>query len=269
MKKIRLHDDTFKKKDPSGVIFHEIGHNVSHNDREQSNSAVKEYREQFKWKTAANHDAMKKQLMQDGKLSESQAEQVIRQLNAERGKGTGRKGVVINGRHYRPQGKDGFYSYDYDAMPAESESQGIADPAWKHWDDDWEYGRGIDEEEVFADHYRIAVKEPERAYHDFITGPQAQVEKLKKSGASADEIQRAKIHAEKLEQQYHRMRKGVFGVDKAAVTEAAEGLPPGLKEKFIAEAEGDPANGIPAKVMTPKHLEELRKKYDAKGKTGP
>lgn len=260
--KLRFYDSMFKHDDETGTIVHEVAHAVA--GAASQPAAIKDYQDQLDWKEY-DRDALRKQLMKDG-LSEADADAVADHLDSERSKsGQDREGIIVGNRRYDSRGTDGYDSYDIDGMPGQDEVN-PTDRGYG-WEDEWEYGRASDEHEVFAEHYRIAVEDPERAYDDFITGPQEKVERLRATGASQEEIRAAEKHAQKMKKQYTRMREGVFGVDDAAVNRAADSLPPELRDDFIAEANGDPSS--PAKVMTPHQLEQLRKQYEQKANGGP
>jgi hypothetical protein len=136
--------------------------------------------------------------------------------------------------------------------------------SYNAWPDEWQYGRQSAAEH-FGEHYKMGARDPVRVYSDFVDRPKQRVAQLQKevedekdpAKKKALEAELATAEKEKtsLELQWKIMREDVYGVDKAAVTEAEAKLPPGADVEAFREQAG--------RCITPDQLDKLTKLHSS------
>ncbi len=241
-----------------GVLIHEIGHNVDRNHQ----GAQAEYKKAVGWQDFGDEKSLRAQLAAQG-VPDVDAE--LTRLAGESGKGGyGQQAIEIGGKVYqRHEEKDDdgkvtkvtFSAYNADAIPRRGEAQATTGG----WQDEWDYGR-TGPADLFADHYKLAARDPARLHQDMVAGPERQIEDLdakiqlaKKSGGDTTALEAEKARAETkrdtLKQQFDIMRTTVYGVDEGALEDFALEIDDGAQADLFREQA--------ARCSTPAQLEKL------------
>jgi|SoiMethySBSTD1v2_1073268.scaffolds.fasta_scaffold24443_7 hypothetical protein len=246
----------------TGTLLHETGHNVDKHHEDVAN----EYKRAAGWQNFDDRAALKAKLEAEGVTNaDFYIDQIMAKTN---GKGkSAQEPVLINGKLYacnvNPAGGGAFVSYNANALPRVD----AAEKTTSGWRDEWDYARtaGAD---AFADHWKLCVRDPLRAYSDFVDRPNDMVQKAEEKinelvdGGNPDpaKLEAALAHLEEVKKQrdglatqWKIMREKVFKVDDQLVEDIAMGLPPGADlDRFYKQSE---------RCSTPEQLEKLRDLY--------
>ncbi|MBX3158978.1 MAG: hypothetical protein KF773_23630 [Deltaproteobacteria bacterium] len=212
-------DPTKKSLKQSGIMVHEIGHVIDNKMPEQDELEVA-----ADFKSFGSKADMETQIGA-AKMAELEAAPKVGN-NAQ-------QAVTIDGVVYErvvdAHGDAKYKSYNADALPNPEYTERTTDG----WHDEWDYAR-TNTDDMFADQFKLAARDPIRSHTDLIDGPQREVDDLEArlaaettAGAPTPEttakLEEAKKRKETLASQYEKMRN-FNGVDDATIAMAGDDL---------------------------------------------
>lgn len=211
-----------------GALIHEVGHNVDKNNP----AAVARYKAAAGFEDYNSRAALETKLASNG-MSPDEIKRQLDGVASKKGEGAyNDRSVTIDGKVYQLN-RDGttWSSYNADAIPSRDGTQKTTDG----WGDEWDYAR-TGPADLFAEHYKLAARDPVRLHQDMIEGPEKRLAAMKANGAGAAAIAEQQKKVDTLKSQWDIMRGDINGVTPKAVSDASSSLPDEQRAAFEAQA---------------------------------